>query len=101
MTPARYRTPPELEAVSNDDLADGPSSTVRPLLPLFAIPSLAVTVEGLRFLPLDSRTAYLLSLVDGQCSIETILDICELGRDEALDLLGKLLQLGAIALRDP
>lgn len=93
--------PPELEAVHDDDLADGPSSTVRPLLPLFAIPSLAVTAQGLRGLPLDSRTAYLLSLVDGQCSVETIIDICEMNREEALDLLARLLQLGAIELRDP
>ena len=62
-----------------------------------------MTIEGLRFLPLDARTAYVISLVDGHCSVEVILDICEseLPRDEALAILAHLLQLGAIELRDP
>ena len=68
---------------------------------MFAVPWLAVSVEGLRLLPLDARAAYLLSLIDGACSVETILDICELDRTEALDLLARLLELGAIELRDP
>jgi hypothetical protein len=76
---------------------------VRPVVPLFAVPWLAVTLEGLRFLPLDARAAYLLSLVDGQCNIETILDVCaqKVTREEALGFLAHLLQLGAIDLRDP
>lgn len=46
--------------------------------------------------------AYHLSLVDGHCTVEMILDICgpELERDEALGLLAHLVQLGAIGLRD-
>ena len=99
MSPASKSTPPDLEAV--DDL-DGPASEVRPVVPLLAVPRLVVTATGLHLLPLDARTAYLLSVVDGQCTVETILDICEveLSRDEALRLLAHLLQLGAIQLRD-
>lgn len=102
MTPSRRRTPPEHEAVDDDDLED-PASAVRPHLPLLAVPWLAMTVEGLRVLPLDARTAYVISLVDGQCTVEVILDICEseLARDEALAILAHLLHLGAIDLRDP
>ncbi len=72
-------------------------------MPLFAVPWLAVTQEGLLFLPLDPLAAYILSLVDGHCTVETILDICvpQLGRDEALSILAHLLHLGAIDLRDP
>jgi hypothetical protein len=57
----------------------------------------------LHFLKLNARAAYLLSLVDGHCTVEMILNICgpELERDEALNLLAHLLQLGAIELRDP
>ena len=101
MTPSNARTPPDQQAVSDTDV-DGPTSEVRALVPLFAVPRLAVTQEGLPFLPLDARTAYLLSLVDGHCTVETILDICvpQLGRDEALAILANLLHLGAIDLRD-
>jgi hypothetical protein len=59
---------------------------------------LTMTAEGLHLLPLDSRAAYLLSLVDGQCTIATILDVCEMDQDEALDILSYLAGLGAIAL---
>jgi len=99
---APHSTPPDQQAATDDDL-DGPTSEVRPVVPLFAVPWLAVTAAGLRSLPLDARAAYLLSLVDGHCTVETILDICapELEREEALGLLAHLLQVGAIELRDP
>jgi len=102
VSPANKRTPPDQRAVSEDDL-DGPTSAVRPLVPLLAVPWLAIKAEGLHSLPLDARSAYLLSLLDGECTVETILDICaqEIGRDDALSILAELLRLGAIALRDP
>ena len=102
MTPSSARTPPDEQAVSDTDV-DGPTSEVRALVPLLGVPRLALTLEGLRLLRLDPRTAYLLSLVDGHCTVETILDICvpQLGRDEALAILAHLLDLGAIDLREP
>jgi hypothetical protein len=102
MSSATRRTPPDQPAVFDDDL-EGPASEVRPLVPLFAVPWLAITVEGLRFLPLDARAAYVLSLIDGQCSVDLILDMCahEVDREEALAVLARLLGLGAIELRDP
>ncbi len=65
-------------------------------VPLQAIPSLAVTAEGLRFLPLDAKAAYLLSLVDGRNSFATILDVCDIVREDAFEVLVSLLQAGAI-----
>jgi hypothetical protein len=100
VSPVPRRTPPELEAIGDDDL-EGPSSAVRPLVPLYAVPWLAISAVGLRSLPLDARAAYLLSLVDGQCTVELILDICDMDRDEALGIVAHLLELGAIELRDP
>ena len=96
------RTPSGRQAGSEDDVA-GPRSEVRPYLSLCAIPWLAITAEGLPFLRLDARAAYLLSLVDGRCTVEMILDICgpEVERDGALGILAHLLQLGAIELRHP
>jgi hypothetical protein len=98
---ANRSTPPDFEA-AHDEL-EGPASEVRPVVPLFAVPWLAVRAEGLRFLPLDARAAYLLSLIDGSCDVEAILDISatELDREEALRILARLLELGAIDLRDP
>jgi hypothetical protein len=98
MSPVPRRTPPEVEAIDDDDLS-APPSAVRPLMPGYAVVSLAVTVQRLRMMPLDSRLAYLLSLVDGQCTVETIVDASGMDRDEALGLLADLLQLGAIELR--
>lgn len=102
MARSNDRTPPAERAISEDYPA-APTSGVRPHLPLFAVPWLAVTVDGVPFLKLNARAAYLLSLVDGHCTVELILDICqpELERDEPLDLLAQLLQLGAIEVRDP
>jgi hypothetical protein len=83
-----------------DDLA-APASDVRQLLPPSSIPELATTREGLRLLALDAEAAYLLSLVDGTYTLETILDVCEMDRDEALGILARLIRLGAVKLRDP
>ncbi len=97
MSPAHRRTPPESKAV--DDELDGPASEVRSVVPLGAIPCLAISVDGLRFLPLDARSAYLLSLMDGHCTVDLILDVCDMDRDEVLAILSQLLKLGAIKLR--
>jgi hypothetical protein len=70
-------------------------------VPLDAVPRLAVTAEGLRLLPLDARAAYLLSLVDGRSTVDVVLDVCEMAREEAIGILVQLLRLGAIALNEP
>ena len=103
MTPSKRHTPPGQPALDPDDDLAGPTSAVRPHIPLFAVPWHTMTADGLRSLPLNARTAYLLSLVDGQCTVEMVLDICgsELDPDEALSLLAQLLDLGAVELRDP
>jgi hypothetical protein len=93
----------DLKAIDEGDLAPliAPIAEVRPRMPLRGVPRLAITAEGLHILPLDSRTAYLLSLLDGQCNLDTILDICDMARDEAVSILTHLLQLGVIKLDDP
>jgi len=97
--PAQGRRLP-IEHATRDDGLDGPPSEVRPIVSLSAVPRLAVTAEGLRSLPIDATTAYLLSLVDGQSTVQAILDVCEpeLRRDDALGLFAWLLQLRAIEL---
>ncbi len=66
--------------------------------PSLAVPQLTITAEGLHLLSLDSRAAYLLSLVDGECTLGTILEVCDMDQAEALDILERLMNLGAIEL---
>jgi hypothetical protein len=41
------------------------------------------------------------SRIDGTCSVEMLLDLCGLPENETLDIIGELVRLGAIELRDP
>jgi hypothetical protein len=93
-------TPRDVEVVGDGNFPP-PIGEVHTQVPLDAIPRLAVTAEGLRRLTLDARAAYLLSLVDGRCSVETVLDVCDMAREEAMGILASLLQLGAITLCEP
>jgi hypothetical protein len=37
--------------------------------------------------------------MDGHCTVDLILDVCDMDRDEVLATLSRLLKLGAIKLR--
>jgi hypothetical protein len=74
---------------------------VRALVSPSMLPRLAVTIDQLRDLPIDPRTAFLVSLVDGQCSVGMIGHIAGMPSDEAIGIFAMLLQLGAVELRDP
>ncbi len=76
------------------------SSDVRPLMPLHAVPWLIMTLDQVKALPLDARAGRLLSLVDGRATIEMILDMSGIREDEAVDILARMLELGAIELHD-
>jgi hypothetical protein len=60
----------------------------------------ALTGDQIRWLSLDHRAGFLLSLVDGQSSIETLLDISGMGRLEALRILFGLLDQRVIVLAE-
>jgi hypothetical protein len=76
-------------------------SDVRPLVSLFAVPWLVVSYVDLQKLPLDARAGFILSLIDGRCTVQTMLDISGMPEEETLDVLRELLRLGAVELRDP
>ena len=76
------------------------SSDIRRVLPLTEVPWLIATHEELLALPLDSRAGFVLSLIDGRCTVEMILDRAGLPEDEAIDILNSLRQLGVIELHD-
>lgn len=66
--------------------------------PLERVPRAAVAPENVRWLGLDHRAGFLFSLVDGENSFETIVDICPMPRLEALKTLVELLDMGAVEL---
>jgi hypothetical protein len=76
------------------------TSDIRPIISMHSVPWLVVTHEELRRLPLDSRAGFVVSLIDGRCTVEMLLDIASLPEDEVISLLGQLSRLGAIELRD-
>jgi len=57
-----------------------------------------VADDQLRWLSLDHRAGFLLSLVDGTSRVEDLLDISGMPRLEALRVFYTLLEQGAIAL---
>jgi hypothetical protein len=56
----------------------------------------AMVDSQLRWLGLDHRSGFLLSRVDGVCTLEELLDVCGMPRLEALKTLADLLERGAI-----
>jgi hypothetical protein len=53
----------------------------------------------LRWLGLDHRSGFLLSRIDGQSTVDELLDICGMPRLEGLKTLAYLLERGAIRLQ--
>ncbi len=62
-------------------------------------PVLAVPPDQVRWLSLDHRAGFLLSLMDGQLSLEEILDVSAMSPIDALRILASLVEQGVIALR--
>jgi hypothetical protein len=75
-----------------------PSGTFRRRLTLDAVPRVAVSPKALRDLPLDHRAGFLVWLIDGMSSVESILDACPMTREHALAMLGVLAAHGVISV---
>ncbi|HEX5099963.1 MAG TPA: hypothetical protein VFV94_10705, partial [Polyangiaceae bacterium] len=67
---------------------------------LAQIVQVALSGDEIRWLSLDHRAGFLLSLIDGASSIETLLDISGMARLEALRILYGLLDQRVIALSE-
>lgn len=59
---------------------------------------LAVPMQDIRWLTLDHRAGFLISRVDGVCSVEDLLDISGMPRLDALRILAELVTRGVVAL---
>jgi hypothetical protein len=66
---------------------------------LARVPVLAVSEAELPLLPLDHREGFLVSHIDGASSIETILDVCAMPAEEALELIEGLVERGVVVVR--
>lgn len=58
--------------------------------------NLGVPVTKVKWLGLDPQASFLLSLVDGQTTVAEVLNLCKMGRLEALRLFTELLEAKAI-----
>jgi hypothetical protein len=58
--------------------------------------NLAVPTAKVKWLGLDPQAAFLLSLVDGQTTVAEVLELCQMGRLEALRVFTELLEAKAI-----
>lgn len=64
------------------------------------MPSVGVQDEEIRWLGLDHRAGFLLSRVDGEHSLEELIDVSGMPRLDALRTLVELLDMGAIRFDD-
>jgi hypothetical protein len=61
-----------------------------------SVPWAVLPFSEIRALPLDPRSAFILQLVDGISTVEVLLDVCGVPRDEFLSILIDLMAMGAI-----
>lgn len=67
--------------------------------PLDRVPQVAVPREQMRWLSIDHRAGFVLSLVDGVSTVEMLLDVSGMPELDALRILSELLQQRIITLR--
>jgi hypothetical protein len=60
--------------------------------PLDRVPTVIVARNQMRWLSMDHRAGFILSLIDGSSSIEMILDLCGMSKLDALRILQELVQ---------
>jgi hypothetical protein len=84
-------------AVRVDDVGDVAVAIASKAAPSFA-PKLLKTRGELTSAPIDSRDAFVISLIDGEMSVQAIVDIAGMPRADVGAILDRLVQLGIIAL---
>lgn len=74
------------------------AATRPPPIPYGAVPRVCMKSAELVKLVIDHRSGFLLSHIDGQRSVDELIDISHLNREDAVGVLATLIALGAIAL---
>jgi hypothetical protein len=67
--------------------------------PLDRVPLVVVPRTQMRWLSIDHRAGFVLSLIDGSSSVEMILDVCGMPRLDALRILHELVQQKIVSFR--
>jgi hypothetical protein len=67
--------------------------------PLDRIPMVVVPRTQMRWLSMDHRAGFILSLIDGSSSVDMILDVCGMPKLDALRILHELVQQKIVAFR--
>ncbi len=82
------------------ELDDPASDFVVPpqVIPMSAIPRLCMRASELVALPLDHRSGFLLSHIDGKRTVENVVDVSHLSPVDTLEAIGSLIALGAITI---
>lgn len=93
--PPSLDLPPAGHARRPTDDTAGPS-TPRPGLSMETVPRIVMSPARIRALPLDPRDAFLLTHIDGDSDLRTIIDVTGMTRLEVTRVIEKLADLGAI-----
>jgi hypothetical protein len=88
-----HETVPELPAVI------GPAQSQD--LSLASVPVVVVALDQVAKLPLDARQGFVLSLIDGRCTFEEIIDMCVFERIETIEIVAGFFQTGVVVLKNP
>jgi hypothetical protein len=67
--------------------------------PLDRVPMVVVPRTQMRWLSMDHRAGFILSLIDGSSSVDLILDVCGMPKLDALRILQELVQQKIVAFR--
>jgi hypothetical protein len=67
--------------------------------PLERVPMVVVPRTQMRWLSMDHRAGFILSLIDGSSSVDLILDVCGMPKLDALRILHELVQQKIVAFR--
>lgn len=86
-TNARQRVVPA--AANGNDFAFFPES----------VPWVTASFSEIRTLPLDARSGFILSLIDGRADVDAIFDMSGMARDEVIAILAELVVLRVVVMR--
>lgn len=71
------------------------------VLDVRSIPWVIASFAEVRRLPLDPRSAFVLSLIDGRADVATIIDMSAMPPDEVIAIFGELVVRGVVEMHSP
>ncbi len=96
----RAPIPREEPTPARDD--DDPAKTPRPVdggIALAGVPRLVAPPERLKALPLDHKAGFVLACIDGESTVQTLIDVSGLPPVEVVHTLERLVELGIVLVR--